>query len=44
MRWIDSIKETMGMSLKELRRAVDKTLRTSLIRGVNRSQRQLDNT
>ena len=39
MRWIDSIKEAIGMSLEELSRAVeDRTLWAALIRQVVRSQ------
>ena len=43
MRWIDPIKEAIGLSLQELSRAVeDRTLWTSLIHRVTRSRSQLD--
>ena len=40
LRWIDSIKEAIGMSLQELSR----TLWTSLIHRISRSQSRLDGT
>ena len=43
MRWIDSIKEAIGMSPQKLSRAIeDRTLYTSLIFRVIKSQSQLD--
>lgn len=45
MRWMDSIKEAIGMRLQELSLAVeDRTLWTSLIHGVIRSRSQLNST
>lgn len=38
LRWVDSIKETIGLSLQELSRAIeDSTLKTWLIHRFNRS-------
>lgn len=43
MRWTDSIREAVGMSLQELRRAAeDRTLCMSLPHRVTRSWSQLD--
>ena len=45
MRWIDSIKEAIGTIFLKLRRATeDRTLWTSLIHTVAKSQSQLDGT
>ena len=42
LRWIDSVKGTVGLNLQEVSRAVeDRTLWTSLILRVTRSQSQL---
>ena len=44
-RWIDSLKEAVGMSLQKLSRAAgDRTLWTALIHQVARRQSQLDDT
>lgn len=44
VRWIDSLKEAIGMSLQELSRAVDRTLGTSPYLWVIRNLSQLNGT
>lgn len=43
MKWIEDVREAIGVSLQELSRALeDRTLWTSLIHRIDRSQSQLN--